>query len=402
MGSAALIFSLLNKVLSLNFPTWILAIAAALLVFIFLYAYINSIKYSGNPTIYYTTTAIINSIIVVLMLTITGISQLVFRYPHTAAFSFGRPQSIATIIYCVLIGICIAIPLLRHGSEYISEAKAAKKLKKLQQAIDTNDVAGFEKEYEKNNNPGNIRLNNGFISVFNYLVDEDKKELVQIAIKKEKDFLADSDKWNIKSTDMLQLLVQNGLDINQAIFILVRHQQDSLVKWAVNKYQPTFAENADLIIKDLMQQRNMEMFDFLIANDFIKDKDACAVVLRDFVNNDDIESVKLLLEKGYPVETAYRGMVYSAVYSKSAEMMKLLLQYPFDVNKLYDEYTFLEYAAKSGYDDKVALLLTKNPDVQTLHTTKFDGAVNALILAEKYNHPGIVEQLKNYITRRMN
>ncbi|GAB4008300.1 hypothetical protein GCM10028808_14090 [Spirosoma migulaei] len=89
MVVAAILFSLTNKLLYLHFPIWILAVAATLLVFVIMSTF--SSNSSDDPNLYYIMTLVVNLLVVSSMVTLTGISNLIFSSGPSIAFSFGKP-----------------------------------------------------------------------------------------------------------------------------------------------------------------------------------------------------------------------------------------------------------------------------------------------------------------------
>ena len=147
-----------------------------------------------------------------------------------------------------------------------------------------------------------------------------------------------------------------------------------------------------------MDHQDIELLDYLIAKGLTKKLDQTNETIEFFAQKEPFEILKFLIDKGFKVDPNDNRPVYWAIYNNDLPLLKHLFQSPFDVNKLQGEYTHLEDAIAGGKEEIFDFLLTQNPEVNTLHPTKLHGETNALLLAERYERPKMLEKLKNYIS----
>ena len=398
MVVAAVLFSVINRFLHLHFPIWVLAIAAALLVFVMMFAFLedSSSKGSDDSALFYGATLIINSLIVVLMLTLTGVTKLIFKNPASIPFTFERPQLITTIIYLlVTIGFAL-IPVVSAGSNYMDDIQSENQLQALQEMIDTDNVDDFTEANNHIRELWKVKLVNEQQSLVEYLVAQNKTALVHVLTKSNKDLFTYTFKWEIKSPAMVQLLIEDGMNPNQVIKELTAYNKAELVKFTVEKYHPTFTGLVSYIAKNVMQYNNTDLLDYLIKNGLTKDLGQSHEAIYWLVQSGEIQAVKTLLEKGFHMDTTDNRLVYLAIEHSNLPLLEFLFTYSFDVNATYDEYTNLENAIISGNDAIFDFLLTQKPVVNKLHLTKLNGETNAFLIAEKYKRTAMLEKLKRY------
>lgn len=398
MVVAAILFSVINKMLHLHFPTWVLAIAAALLVFVMMFAFLedSSSKGSDDSALFYSTTLIINSLIVVLMLTLTGVNKLIFKNPSSIPFAFERPQLITTIIYLLITSGFALIPVVSAGSDYLDDMQSENQLLALQEMINTDNVADFTEANENTRELWKVRLVNEQRSLLEYLIAQNKTAMVHVLTKNNKDLFTYTFKWEIKSPAMVQLLIDDGMNPNQVVEALTAYNNAELVKFTVEKYHPTFTSLVSYIVKNVIQNNNMDLLDYLIKNGLTKDLGQSHETIYWFVQSGDIQTTKILLEKGFHMDTSDNRLIYLAIEHSNLPLLKFLFTYSFDVNITYDDYTNLENAIISGNDAIFDFLLTQKPVVNKLHLTKLNGETNAFLIAEKYKRTAMLEKLKRY------
>jgi hypothetical protein len=402
MVVAAVLFSLINKFFHLHFPTWVVAIAAALLVFVIMFSFLEESmnkNNSGDSTLFYTITLAINLVVVIVMLTFKGINKLIFSYTSSADFVFEKPQIITVIIYSITVAFFAAIPLISDGADYINDIQNDRKLSAIREAINTDNIEAFTKINGETAELWKAVLPDEKNSLLDYLVAHDKTTFVHILVKDHKELFGYTFEWHIKSPAMVQLLINDGMDINQIIEKLTDHDESELTKTVVEKYHPTFNSSVSFITQNVMRHNNEKLLDYLIKNGLTKDLKQTSETLYWLVQKNDIESVGLLIDKGFSIDPSDNRLVYWAIYNRNLPFLKFLFSYPFDVNASSDEYTNLENAIIGNNEAIFDFLLTKNPDIKTLHPTKLNGVTNALLIAERYKQTKMLEKLNQYAIR---
>ncbi|QHV95391.1 ankyrin repeat domain-containing protein [Spirosoma endbachense] len=402
MVVAAVLFSLINKLFHLHFPTWIVAVAAALLVFVFMFSFLEESlnrSNSGDSTLFYAITLVINLVVVIIMLTATGINKLIFSDAASTDFVFEKPQIITAIIYSITVAFFAAIPLISDGADYVNDIQNDRKLAAIREAITTDDSKAFTKINDETTELWKVVLPDEKNSLLDYLVAGDKIALVHILVKDHKELFGYTFEWHIKSPAMVQLLINDGMGINQIVEKLTKHDEAELVKTIVEKYHPTFNSSVSFITQNIMHHNNEKLLDYLIKNGLTKDLKQTSETLYWLVQKNDIESVGFLIDKGFSIDPSDNRLVYWAIYNRNLPFLKFLFSYPFDVNASSDEYTNLENAIIGNNEAIFDFLLTKNPDIKTLHPTKLNGITNALLIAERYKQTKMLEKLNRYATR---
>lgn len=404
---AALFLGVLNKIFGLHFPTWVIAFAAGVMVFVMLMSLIetSSMK-NGNTALYYSATLIINIIMIIIMLTFSGIGKLIFKKQTNTEFSFGKSQKMAAVAYCIAVGSLAAIPVLANGKEQLKDAISEKNKKHLKEAIDTNNKTAFKEALEENSNLAELRLSNyNTQSLFEYLVVQDKYELVDMLIKKDKTVLTFSIDWAISSPKMIKTLIDNGMTPAVVVEKLTYKNNTALAKMVVEQYHPQFdsANNAivEYITSNVLDHNNNPaMLDYLVEHGLAKNPLQTNEAIYYFIKKNDFTKVKMLVEKGFQIDTSQHAMMEKAISNENIEMINFLFELKFTINRPYNEYTYVEYAILSNAETVIDLLLKLKPDVTTLHPTYDEAAINALIMAEKYKQPVMLEKLKRYIAAK--
>ncbi|MBD2703496.1 hypothetical protein IC229_22820 [Spirosoma sp. BT702] len=394
MVMAALFFSLINKLLQLNFPVWALAVGAALLVFVVMASLLTTS--TTNQTFYYIVTLAINLLVAVLMLTVTGITNLIFRNVSAVDFSFGKPQIITLCLYGFVTAFFAAIPLFSQGSDYLNDVQNEKQLAKLKKVIDENDIETFTEIREENYELYKVNLPGEQRPLIEYLVAADKTEMVHVLTNHSREYFTYSLRWPIKSMAMVDMLITDGMNPNKIINELSLINQIELIKKVVNKYHPDFTTSVSFITENLLKHNNIDLLDFLLIHGLAADEAQSQDTIYWLADKNDIESIKLLIKKGFKLNTHDCRLPYLAISSHNLSFLKFLFTYPFDVNATCDEYTNLETSIISNDMAIFDFLLSRNPDINTVHVTKLNGETNALRIAERYNQTEMLEKLKQY------
>jgi hypothetical protein len=400
---AAIIFNVVNKVFNLNFPSWALASGAGLLVFLCMFAMLDGIANKGGwvslndgSAGFYFGTFVINIVVVTLMLTMSGVKNLVFKNAATPTFAFAKPQIIATVVYGVLAVFLAITPLIRQGNKYISEVQNTAMLQALKKNIELNNVAAFEQAAEKNYTLWNLKLEGEQRPLFDYLVSNDKPDLVHVLLRQDKNLFGYTFDFDVQSNEMMDMLIADGMNPVQAVEIATKNGRATLVKAVVEKHQPVFDTLVSFICYNLVRQNDVGLLDYLIEKGLAKNTTQTSKTIADFAQLNNFDAVKLLTAKGFTIDTSYNNAIRSAIYNHNLPMLKFFFQYPFDVNAFNDEYTNVENAIIGNQEDIFDYLLTLKPDVKTLHITKLNGETNALLIAERYKQPEMLAKLQAY------
>ncbi|GAB3988827.1 hypothetical protein GCM10028807_12330 [Spirosoma daeguense] len=391
----ATLFSLTNRFLHLQFPVWALAIGAALLVFVVTVNLLTSTI--TNYALFYSTTVVINSIAVFFMVTLTGITRFVFGGITQSTFVFEKPQLIAISVYACITGVFALLPLFEKSSDYLTDIQNESKLSALEKIINTNDVERFAEIQSRNVDLWNVKLPNTPLTLIEYLVSKDKVDMVVVLVKADKNLFTYALDWPIKSKAMVDLLIKNGMNSNQVVDELSASNKTDLINYTVEKYNPDFRKSVSYITQNILQNKNITLFAYLLKNGLAKDTLQNAETIYSFIQKQDIETVIFLLENGFRIDTSDKRLVYLAIINDNLPLLTFLLNYQFDINAYYDEYTYLETAIISNRKAIFDLLLTRQPDIATLHITKLNGETNALRIAEKYQRADMLDTLKRYV-----
>ncbi len=406
MLAAAFVLGLVNRLFHLNFPTWLIGLAAGLLAGIIVYAVIegSTNKLGASPELLYTTTFIIHVLLFLLLLTFSGIGKLIFRNAPAVPFHFEKPQAIAATIYTASILAFALLPLLAKGKAYLQDVADKKYTENLQMIINTNDTTAFKKALDNNYQLADVKLNDySTQSLFDYLLEHNKTALVKLLVAKNTNLVTYHSELNINSEAMLQVLLEAGLPTVDAIQQLTLKNDTALVKLTVEKFHPQFDTCKDymvaLITRDVLGHGNIDLLDYLIEHGLAKNISYSSNALYQYVEKNDLQTVQLLINKGFSLDTANSQIVEKAISNRNLPMLAYLFQYPFDKNKKVDGYSYLEKAILSNGDQLINFLLMQQPDVTTIHVTDGDGVTNALLLAEKYERTEMLAKLKRYVSQ---
>jgi hypothetical protein len=253
------LFRLLNKYLALNFPLWVLGLAAAFLVFVILISFLGLFD-SGDYDYYIYTTIVINLVTVGFMV----FSNYIFKdTAPVLPFVLGKTQIITIGFFiAILIGVAL-IPSLNSAGDVYTDYVNEKYTNKVLKIIETNDIEGFKKELETYKFIYKFKPKGKNSDLMEYLVGQNKTDLVDIAYQKLPNLKAYPYNFDIKSPEMIAVLVKNGLTASSILLPLIRANKNDLAKEYVTKYQPVFDSNSDIIIKVLKEKNDSEMLAFL-------------------------------------------------------------------------------------------------------------------------------------------
>ena len=401
-----LFFRLTNALFRLNFPLWALALAAAVPVFAMMYAFVDGVNQKrswvsfrgSNYEGFLTTTLIINVVVSLNLWWVMVFTNLIFKNEPGLPFAFEKPQLIALGIYAALTLLFAIQPFINVGKAQLADFRSEKYSQKIKAIIASNNLEGFKKELENSLSPTEFKFQGEDRGLLAYLVAENKPELVAVLLKNHQSLLDHHRNWDIKSSEMIDVLVANGMNPNKIVEIFTASGQKDLLKVTIEKHQPDFTSEVPYITRNVMDHQDIELLDYLIAKGLTKKLDQTNETIEFFAQKEPFEILKFLIDKGFKVDPNDNRPVYWAIYNNDLPLLKHLFQSPFDVNKLQGEYTHLEDAIAGGKEEIFDFLLTQNPEVNTLHPTKLHGETNALLLAERYERPKMLEKLKNYIS----
>jgi len=263
----------------LNFPNWIIAISSAVLVFVFLFVLVDSTNrtkgmLSGNFENVLSTTIIINIVLAVLMIIVVMFTKLIFKKDeiHTS-FVFLKPQIIAIAIYTILNLLLLLIPLVNSSAEIYDDLSSEKYRSKIQRIVESNDTLAFRNELSNSFLLNRFKYSN--ISselLIEILVVKDKVDLIDIVYKYDKSEIEHYHNFDIQSTQMIDVLAQNNVNINDIILALVRHNKKYFIKYTVDKYNPSFSINSELIFNEILKQNDSTFLNYMMQNGLQKSK----------------------------------------------------------------------------------------------------------------------------------
>jgi hypothetical protein len=400
----ALLLRFLNRILHLHFPVWVLGLAAGLFVMAVMYAWLDStsrkdgwINFQQDDSWFLYATLIINTVVILIVFGLVSFTGLIIRSVPAESFIFGRPQQIASGVYVAMLLLVGLQPLFAEGNDYLTDVRADAYRQKIKKLIDANDGQAFAKELDEVPGIWEVQLPGDDRDLIDYLIAENKPELVGIALRKKKSLLDATYRWDVKSVEMVDTLIRNGLNPNDLIQILTRNDQRDLVKTAVDQYHPTFDSEVVFITMNVVEKNDAGVMDYLIANGLTRHVDQTNEALVFFAQKDNLEAVQVLVNRGFAVDPKDPRAVAYAIQNNNLPLLKFLFQFPYDVNQRNDEYTHLENAISSGNSELVDFLLTQKPDVQTIHYTQLNGNTNALLMAERYKHPEMLTKINTYL-----
>lgn len=400
----ALLLRFLNRIFHLHFPVWVLGLAAGLFVMAVMYAWLDSmsrkdgwINFQQDDSWFLYATLIINTVVVLIVFGLLSFTGLIINSVPAEPFVFGRPQQLASGVYVALLLLVGLQPLVAGGNDYLADVRADAYRQKIKTIVDTNDDEAFTRETDEVPGIWDVRLPGEDRDLIDYLVAENKASLVGIALRKKKTLLDAPYRWDLKSAEMADTLIRNGLNPNELIQILTRNGQRDLVKTVVDQYHPTFDRAVAIITMNVVEKNDAGVMDYLIANGLTRHVDQTNEAIVFFAQKDNFEAVQVLVNRGFAVDPKDPRAVAWAIQNNNLPMLQFLFQFPYDVNQRNDEYTHLENAISSGNSDLVEFLLTQKPDVQTVHYTKLNGNTNALLMAERYKHPEMLVKLNAYL-----
>ena len=104
------------------------------------------------------------------------------------------------------------------------------------------------------------------------LVVKDKVDLIDIVYKYDKSEIEHYHNFDIQSTQMIDVLAQNNVNINDIILALVRHNKKYFIKYTVDKYNPSFSINSELIFNEILKQNDSTFLNYMMQNGLQKSK----------------------------------------------------------------------------------------------------------------------------------
>lgn len=402
------IMALLNQVLRLRFSAITLSAAAGLLVFAMMSAWLDEVNsnrgwvsFREAPTDQYLVTLVLAGINVVLAALLSGVVWFFRRGKGAPPPLPVEPQ--AGKLRFILAGIWLALtlafgslPFLRQGGEMIADAQNEARLRKLADVVARNDIPAFQKALDEDGRLWDRRLLGAPDEpLFDELIRQDKVELAAVLLQENKLLFDYSFDWEIRSPAMVDMLVKQGMNRDRLTLELVETKDATLLQHMLERHRPLFFKWVDTMILVVMRDQNEAALELLVKHGIAGNAEQADAALTNRAHANDFAGMKLLVEKGFALNPKNTTIPYKAIYHANLPMLQWLLeQQPFNVNGKYDGYTHLEHAIIGGKKDIFDLLLSRNPDVQTLHETKLNGMTNALLLAERYKRPEMLAALK--------
>lgn len=126
--------------------------------------------------------------------------------------------------------LLLLIPLVNSSAEIYDDLSSEKYRNKIQRIVESNDTIAFRNELS---NPFLLnRFKYSNISselLIEVLVVKDKVDLIDIVYKYDKSEIEHYHNFDIQSTQMIDVLAQNNVNINDIILALVRHNKKILL-----------------------------------------------------------------------------------------------------------------------------------------------------------------------------
>jgi ankyrin repeat protein len=150
-------------------------------------------------------------------------------------------------------------------------------------------------------------------------------------------------------------------------------------------------------LESVIKQNNIKMLELLLSNNsgIIKDYPHLLIFACSKDNKDNIDMVKLLIDYGFDININYKqtSPLLNAIENKNIDIVELLLEKGADVNNIPSTYSPLLYAASLGNRIEICkLLIDNNADVNYTHNG-ISSLHYALSDALSYNNNSIVELL---------
>lgn len=259
MTGLTFLLRLLNKSLALYFPLWAVCTASAILVWLVMFAFTQSSKNSVPDYFLWTSLAINIGVLFFIVF-----SDKVFTInPGEVAFVWGKPQVITIGVFGFMMLSIGLIPMLNSADDVVEDYLNEKNERQMLEIIKTNNVEAFKKKLENPTILDKYKLNYGSIKLIEYLVQENKPDLVDIAYQKAPDMKEYSYNFDIKTNEMVDVLVKNGLTSSDILLPLIRHNNESMVEYYIEKHNPVFDKDSDIVEKVLIKKNDTTMLSFL-------------------------------------------------------------------------------------------------------------------------------------------
>lgn len=407
------LLALLNKVLQLRFSAMTVCAAAGVLVFAMMFAWLDEVdsnrgwvSFKEAPSQLYIFSLALAVINVALAGLISGVVRLYRRgkvapppLPVPAQPPTGK-RHVAAAVWLVLTLVFGSMPLIRHGGQALADAQNEAYLQKLADIIARNDVPAFQKALAEDPGLWDRELPGVEDGLFDEVIRQDRVEMTSLLLQQNKLLFDYAFDWDLRSPAMADALIAQGMNRDRLALEAVESGNIKLLEHVLVKHRPLFFKWVDTIILIVLREKNEDMLDLLVKHGIAGNAEQVNAALAARIHYKDLEGLKLLVSKGFPLNPENDTIPYLAIYQEHLPILQWLMQHPFDVNGKHDGYTHLEHAIIGGRKDIFDYLLTRNPDVETLHETKRDGMTNALLLAERYKRPELLAALKARVSSR--
>lgn len=259
MAGLTFVLRLLNKTFLLHFPLWAVCTASAILVWLVMFAFTQSSK-NSVPDYFLWASLAIN---IGILLFIVFSDKVFTSTSDEIAFVWGKPQIIAIGVFALMMLGVGLIPVLNSADDVVEDYLNEKYERQMLEIIETNDIEAFKKKLENPTILDKYKLNHRSIKLIEYLVQENKPDLVDIAYQKAPDMKEYSYNFDIKTNEMVDVLVKNGLTSSDILLPLIRHNNESMVEYYIEKHNPVFDKDSDIVEKVLIQKNDSTMLSFL-------------------------------------------------------------------------------------------------------------------------------------------
>lgn len=261
MAGLTFLLRLLNERFLLYFPLWAVCTASALLVWFLMFAFTQA-SANAAPEYFLWASLVINLGILLFIV----FSNKVFQpNPDLPSFVWGKPQGIAIGLFFLVLLSMGLIPLLSSADNVLVDYRNEKFEKRLLDIIATSDTIAFKKALENPVLLDKYKLKYASISLIEYLVEENKADLVRLCYEKEpalKEYYYD---FNIKTQEMIDVLVKSGLKSSDIMLPLIYHNNEFMVTYYVDKHKPVFDSSSDIVAKKLIERGDTTLLKYLVS-----------------------------------------------------------------------------------------------------------------------------------------
>ncbi len=259
MAGLTFVLRLLNKTFSLHFPLWALCTSSAILVWLVMFVFTQSSKNSAPEYFLWASLAINIGILLFIVFS----NKIFTTNSDELPFVWGKPQMMAIGVFTLMMLSVGLIPMLNSADDVVEDYFNEKYERQMLEIIETNNVEAFKKKLENPTILDKYKLNHGSIKLIEYLVQENKPDLVDIAYQKAPDMKEHSYNFDIKTNEMIDVLVKNGLTSSDILLPLIRHNNESMVEYYIEKHNPVFDKDSDIVEKVLIKKNDSTMLSFL-------------------------------------------------------------------------------------------------------------------------------------------